>query len=57
VDAEIFSGHSMYSLPLYRRISQACPSNFSAPPSLACKALYAEMHAIPDPEPLFSVRA
>ena len=43
VDAEIFSGHAMYSLSLYNQISQACPSNFSSKPSAACKKLYNKM--------------
>ena len=43
VDAEIFSGHAMYSLSLYNQISQACPSNFSSAPSAACKKLYSKM--------------
>ena len=37
VDAEIFSGHAMYPLSLYSKITAASPTNFSATPSSKCQ--------------------
>ena len=48
IDAEIFSGHGMISLGLYRTIGAACPTiadGYTAQPSADCLELYTAMNA------------
>ena len=48
IDAEIFSGHGMISLGLYRTIGASCPTiadGYAAQPSADCLELYTAMNA------------
>ena len=47
IDAEVFSGHGMISLNLYRSIGKTCPTvqdGYAAQPSNDCLELYSAMH-------------